>query len=88
MVMTGFAGGGFAAAALIVFLFLLDDRIRTSDDIENATNLAVLGIIPRQEEANSKKADAPDSSKAVPAPAKSGEMTAVIHGNIRMDYLL
>ncbi len=86
MVMTGFAGGGFAAAALIVFLFLLDDRIRTSDDIENATNLAVLGIIPRQEEANSKKADAPDSSKAVPAPAKSGEMTAVIHGNIRLDY--
>ena len=43
--------GGLLAAAVVIFLYLLDDRIRTSEDVEKATGLATLGIVMNQEKA-------------------------------------
>lgn len=41
--------GGFLAAAVFVILFLLDDTINTSEDIERYLGLSTLGIIPLDE---------------------------------------
>ena len=43
-------GCALAAAAVIVFLFLLDNKIRTSEDVEKATGLATFGILVKQNE--------------------------------------
>ena len=84
MVMTGFAGGGFAAAALVVFLFLLDDKIRTNDDVEKASNLAVLGVIPRQGSDN----NSPEEPSPIPEtlPTAKNVRFAAIRGNMKVDY--
>lgn len=83
-IVSGFAAGGFAAAALIVFLFLLDDKIRTSEDIEKATDLAVLGIITRQDLAGGAEAAGGSSDKTLPA--GKGALSAVIHKNLALDF--
>lgn len=41
--------GGFLAAAVFVVLFLLDDTINTSEDVERYLGLSTLGIIPLDE---------------------------------------
>lgn len=41
--------GGFLAAAAFVVLFLLDDTINTSEDVERYLGLSTLGIIPLDE---------------------------------------
>ena len=85
MVMTGFAGSGFAAAALVAFLFLLDDKIRTDEDVEKASNLAVLGVIPRQSAEN--HSEIPSSPLVSPlSSTDSSGRSAVIQGNIKVDY--
>ena len=38
--------GGFLAAAVIVVLFLLDDTIKSPDDVEKYLGLSTLGTIP------------------------------------------
>ncbi len=43
-------GCALAAAAVVVFLFLLDNKIRTSEDVEKATGLATLGMLTKQDE--------------------------------------
>ncbi len=40
--------GAMAAIAVLVFLFLLDNKIRTGEDVEKATGLATLGMLPKQ----------------------------------------
>lgn len=40
--------GALAAIAVLVFLFLLDNKIRTGEDVEKATGLATFGMLPRQ----------------------------------------
>ena len=42
--------GALAAIAVLVFLFLLDNKIRTGEDVEKATGLATLGMLPKQSE--------------------------------------
>ena len=41
-------GCALAAAAVVVLLFLLDNKIRTSEDVEKATGLATLGMLAKQ----------------------------------------
>lgn len=42
----GFLLGGFAAAAVVLIRFLLDDTIKSSEDIERYLNLSTLALIP------------------------------------------
>lgn len=51
----GAAIGGFLAAAVIVVMFLMDDTINTSEDIEKYLGLSTLGIIPLDEKHRSGK---------------------------------
>lgn len=41
--------GAFAACGVIVLLFLLDDTIRSQEDVEKYLELSVLGVIPLSE---------------------------------------
>ena len=47
----GFAMGVFAACAFVVVQFLLDDKIKTADDIRKYTGLPTLAVIPDNDEA-------------------------------------
>ena len=47
--------GAILAAGIVVVLFLLNDRIKTPEDIERYLSLSVLGSIPVTEEERSKK---------------------------------
>lgn len=51
----GFLLGFLIAVIIIIVRFLLDDSIKTQDDIENYLGLSVLGIIPKTEEPAKKK---------------------------------
>ena len=64
-IITAFLVGGLLAAAFIIFLYLLDDKIRTSDDIEKTTGLATLGILMKQEQKNKDSLNA-DRSQGTP----------------------
>ena len=75
-----FVIGGAAASALIVFLYLLDDRIRTGDDVEKATGLATLGVLAKQDE---KSRNAAVAGKSAYPP---GTHIAEIQRNLSLDY--
>lgn len=47
----GFVLGGFAAAAVYVVLFMLDDKIKTAEDVRKCTGLPTLAVIPDNDEA-------------------------------------
>ncbi len=42
----GFLAGGFLAVAVLVVLYLLDDTVKTSEDVEKYLGLSTLGLIP------------------------------------------
>lgn len=44
--LVGFLLGGFLAAAVVLIRFILDDTIKSSEDIEKYLNLSTLGLIP------------------------------------------
>lgn len=46
----GFIGGLFVAAAVVIILFITNDKIRTQDDVEKYLGLSVLGVIPDTDE--------------------------------------
>lgn len=48
-VILAFLLGAVAAAAVVIVLFLVDDRIRTSEQLEKRLGLATLGLMPIQE---------------------------------------
>lgn len=48
-IMLGLLLGGLLAVAVITIQFLLDDRIRTEEDITKSTGLATLGMVPLQD---------------------------------------
>lgn len=79
-VIKAFLAGALAAAAVFVLLFLLDDKIRTGDDVEKASGLATLGILMKQE---------PDhkggSQPAAPLPAPAPHC-AVIQSDLSLGY--
>jgi capsular polysaccharide biosynthesis protein len=38
--------GAIVAAAILVIVFMFDDKIKTADDIERYLKVSVLGVIP------------------------------------------
>ena len=46
----GFIGGLFIAAAVVIILFITNDKIRTQDDVVKYLGLSVLGVIPDTDE--------------------------------------
>ena len=51
----GFLSGAFLCMAVVLIQFLLDDTIKTSDDIEKYLGLSTLGMIPMREEKEGKE---------------------------------
>ncbi len=45
-IMLGFILGGMLAAAIVVIQFIIDDRIRSEEDIAKYVELPVLGVMP------------------------------------------
>lgn len=45
----GFVLCAMAACAVVIVQFLMDDRIRTSDDLEKYFNVPTLGLLPKQD---------------------------------------
>lgn len=48
-VILGFLMGAVAAAAVIIVMFIVDDRIRTAEQLQKHLGLATLGMMPVQE---------------------------------------
>lgn len=51
----GLVFGGFLCVMILTIQFLLDDTIKTSDDVEKYLGLSTLALIPEMEDANAKK---------------------------------
>lgn len=49
----GFVGGAFLVIVILVILFLMDDTIKTQEDIEKYLGISVLATIPIQKESGS-----------------------------------
>lgn len=79
-VIRAFMAGGMLTAAVVVLLYLLDDKIRTDDDIEKATGLATLGTLMKQEHSNKN-----DPVSAAPQAATS-EHCAEIQTDLSLGY--
>jgi len=47
-VAVGFILGAFIACAIITIIFLLDDKVRTSEDVERYFGMSTLGMLPLQ----------------------------------------
>lgn len=77
-VVRAFIAGAVFSMAVVVLLSLLDDKIRTSEDVEKASGLPTLGVIMRQEAAEKNDPD-------VEAP-EDGERMAVIHKDLTLNY--
>lgn len=45
----GFIMGAIIAAAIVVFRYLMDDKLKTADDIRNFTGLVTLAVVPIDE---------------------------------------
>ena len=67
----GFLLGAFLCMAVVLVTFLLDDTIKTSDDIEKYLGLSTLGMIPIREEKEGK--DHEKSSRGSGSKEHSGE---------------
>ena len=79
-IVKAFVIGAMVVAGIVVLLYLLDDKIRTADDIEKATGLATLGIITKQTKAD---------GGAVARKETSGEPpkhVLYIRGSLALDY--
>ena len=57
-VIIGFLLGGLIAAAIVIIQFIIDDRIRSEEDITKFVDLPVLGVMPAIDGKYSKKANA------------------------------
>ena len=73
--MLGGMAGGAAACGVVVLFFLLNDTIRTQDDVEKYLGLSTLGIIPMDDtlvadEKKRKKAQKSLKKQSVPKRAK------------------
>ena len=54
-ILIGFILGLVISISIIIIRFLLDDTIKTQDDIENYLGLSVLGLIPKTSSPSKKK---------------------------------
>ena len=76
----GFVLGAALVAGFIAFFFLLDDKIRTADDVEKASGLATFGLLEKQEEKGRSE------SAPAKAPAPAGRRIAEIRASLSLDY--
>lgn len=76
-VIKAFLIGAAVAAAVVVFLYLLDDKIHSGEDIEQATGLPTLGMLPRQEQ---------DDARVLSQRTPARPHTAVIGRDLALDY--
>ena len=53
----GFVLGGLLAAAIVIIGMLLDDKIRTAEDVRKYTGLANLAIVPVEDSLKGKTQD-------------------------------
>ena len=68
----GFLLGAFACAGITLVRFMLDDTIKTSDDVERYLGISTLGMIPvREEEDTRKKRKSRHKSSGSASKAKS-----------------
>ena len=82
-VINGFLIGGALTVLVLLFVFLLDDRIRTSEDITKAVDLPVFGTVPLQDmEHNQEDEESPIRAAIPPGSGRLAE----IRGNLAMDY--
>lgn len=72
--------GALASVAVLVFLFLLDNKIRTGEDVEKATGLATLGMLTKQD------ADAEYYETRHRGEADRKASVAEIRRNLALDY--
>ncbi|GHB97667.1 GumC family protein [Cerasicoccus arenae] len=78
----GVFGGLFAGAGLVFLIAILDDRIKSAYDIENAVGLPLIGIIPRIKRLNS-----PEKAQAVASNAERRvtEAFRAIHSALKLN---
>ena len=77
--------GGLGIMVILLFIFLLDDRIRTGDDVTKTVDLPTFGVVTRQNmERNAAEQEAKDQAP-VPVFAE-GKHQAVLRGNLKLDY--
>ncbi|MBR5961724.1 MAG: polysaccharide biosynthesis tyrosine autokinase [Clostridia bacterium] len=76
--------GGLGIILILLFIFILDDRIRTGDDITKAVDLPTFGTVPRQ---NMERNAAEEEQDQASAPLfAEGKHMAVFRGNLKLDY--
>ena len=78
-VINAFLIGLFVSAAIVVFLYLMDDKLRTADDIEKSSGLATLGALSVQEFKDNEIVTRFDVEAVPPH-------TAVIRRDLSLDY--
>lgn len=78
----GVVGGLIAGAGLVFLIAILDDRIKSAHDIENAVGLPLIGIIPRIKRLNS-----PEKAQAVASNAERRvtEAFRAIHSALKLN---
>lgn len=78
----GVFGGLIAGAGLVFLIALLDDRIKSAYDIENAVGLPLIGIVPRIKRLNS-----PEKAQAVASNAERRvtESFRAIHSALKLN---
>lgn len=78
-VIKAFIAGLLVASAVIALIFLLDDKIRTGDDVEKATGLATLGEVYRHEMKE-------QAGIAAAAPGREAVNAVVINQGLTLPY--
>ena len=76
--------GALGIILIFLFVFILDDRIRSGDDINKAVDLPLFGSVTRQNMERNAAELAADLQRA-PAYAE-GKHQAVFRGNLKLDY--
>ena len=74
--------GGMGMLLVFLFIFILDDRIRTGEDITNAVDLPTFGMVTRQ----NMERNAADQEEQDPLMFAEGQHQAVFRGNLKLDY--
>lgn len=79
VIIKAFMVGLFTAAAVVVLIYLLDDKIRTSEDVEKSTGLATLGEMSRQDMRE-------EASITTSAPKSGYANSVVINQGLTLSY--
>ena len=77
--------GGLGMILILLFIFILDDRIRTGEDITKAVDLPTFGAVPRQNMERNTLEQEDQEQTAAPLFAE-GKHQAVFRGNLKLDY--